>query len=738
MPNALKNAQTKSPIIKNLVGGLNVREAITDIADNEAVTASNVVYYTAGSVVRRGGWQKLINNPPTNKPLLGTYQAVFNNAGVLAYYLIITDGAKIWQSSNPGAVGEAWTEITGGQALDASQPYHFLQMADKVVLYNGKAAFYWAGYTQALLTLSNAVNAPVMTITAIAFGAAGNNITVAVANGSVSGFKITVTSGVTVETYDNEASVVNAVAAINGQSALVSAIFITESTPANIGATNLAGGAGAPGNISAFPAPGSGQISVPLSRVAAKWQNYLFWGGDKNNPCRLYFSNLGDPTTYPSANFIDVPDPFDGDPIMGLAILYGNLIVFKRFSLYILQGSPPNNLILSKLNSSVGCVDPASVGQIDNLVYFVSDKGLYAANLFNVRQVCYKVEPRYTTAVPLSTPANPMWLANYRPRGQILMSANCRPLYATSIGKNDRLLVHDYFNADKNGDPAVSEFIVGFTHFGLAANKPAYWTAPSIMGDYQYTDGSKPVTVMASFGDNYVYAFTDSPLAYGGPTDQVSWIAEGYPPDDWMSKFFDFGDPDMIKIVRWLWTTGALYNSINLQAGIAYNNSPTVGSFVDFNTDVIELQASDGSYWGLRVDDDGALVLTKTTDTTFLKTLVLQDSNGQAWQVNIVIVAGNPVFDVVKTSSAPNPIPVLVSPTAYQYQLTVDVDGALDTVPAFAPDTVPIIPGKRVSVIPSVNGVPGLTQGKYVQFYFANIGVLTQFSADLIMKGRRN
>lgn len=730
----VKNAQTKSPIIRNLTGGLNVREAITDIADNENIASTNLNYYTAGAVARRGGWAKLTANSPTTLPLLGIFQAVFNNAGTFTSYLVVTDGVGIWQTTNPTATVVSWTSIIGAAVLDASQPYHFVMMAGKMVMFNGKVVYYWtgAGNLTAFALPSGTFYSLIVgdiSMTAVASGA--SSITFVYTGGAAAGAEIVsvVGSAVTVQIQNGVSTALNIVAKLQASAAFTAlASAVVSGNGAGVQTVSLASTA------TAFVAP---YITTPLSRIGIVWQNFFFWGGDGTNPARLYFSSLGDPTSYPQANFIDVPDPFGGDQITGLAILYGNLLVFKRYSFYILQGAPPGNLILSKLNSSVGCVEPASVVQIDNLVYFVSDKGLYAANLFNIQQKCYKVEPRYIAAVPASTVANPIWGAHYKNKSQIFISVNCRSLYAPAGTYNDRIIAHDYFNADQNGDPAASEFIVGFTAYGLSAAKPSYPTAPSLMGDFAYAAGTtKSVTIMASFYDPFVYVFQDGALAYGGPQDAVSWLpTPTYPQTDYLSKFFDMGDPDMIKQVRWVWTTGQIYNSLNLAAGIVYSNSPTAVSFIDFNTDIIELRSPNGTIYLLGIDDDGALTTTQTTDTTFLTTLVLVDANARSWTIG---VDNDGALNPVLSGSTPSTPPVLSSVNGLQYQVGIATDGALTTTAAFAPSVQSIVPGARVAVLPMVNGIAGSAQGKYFQLYFTGIGILTQFSMDVIMKGRRN
>ncbi len=198
--------------------------------------------------------------------------------------------------------------------------------------------------------------------------------------------------------------------------------------------------------------------SPPIGNIGIVWQNYFFIAGVGTARTRLYYSALADPATWGASAYIDVPSPYDGDEITGLAILYGNLIVFKRNSIYIIQGTDPTTFVVSKTNSAVGCVSPYSVVSVDNLVYFVSDKGLYALNLSNTKQICYKVQPRYDSAVANqlsgSLSKNRIQALNYRLRNEIWELADCT---AAGQDQHDRTLVHNYNVVDKNGDPAVSE-----------------------------------------------------------------------------------------------------------------------------------------------------------------------------------------------------------------------------------------------------------------------------------------
>lgn len=79
------------------------------------------------------------------------------------------------------------------------------------------------------------------------------------------------------------------------------------------------------------------RATVPLGTVAFWFHNYLFVAGVAGNPSRLYWSNLGDPTTFTSTNFIDI-NANDGDKITGLTAFNDNLVVTKLNSIWQITG----------------------------------------------------------------------------------------------------------------------------------------------------------------------------------------------------------------------------------------------------------------------------------------------------------------------------------------------------------------------------------------------------------------
>lgn len=76
---------------------------------------------------------------------------------------------------------------------------------------------------------------------------------------------------------------------------------------------------------------------VPLGQFSFWFHNYLFVGGVSGAPNRLYWSNLGDPTTFTGSDYVDI-NANDGDALTGLNVLNDELIVFKKNSVWSISG----------------------------------------------------------------------------------------------------------------------------------------------------------------------------------------------------------------------------------------------------------------------------------------------------------------------------------------------------------------------------------------------------------------
>ena len=117
-----------------------------------------------------------------------------------------------------------------------------------------------------------------------------------------------------------------------------------------------------------FTAPQLCKYMIP--HKARNW-----FAGDATLPSRLFFSKSLEPESVPSLNFIDI-GANDGDIITGLIVNLGVLVIFKRYSTWILSGDVPNgadaDMVLERINPTIGCVSNQTARNAANDVIFLS------------------------------------------------------------------------------------------------------------------------------------------------------------------------------------------------------------------------------------------------------------------------------------------------------------------------------------------------------------------------------
>lgn len=119
--------------------------------------------------------------------------------------------------------------------------------------------------------------------------------------------------------------------------------------------------------------------SSPKGRMCAVWDTKLWVGdgGATTNWARLTWSGIGDPTSWPAANYVDVFD-LNGDSLTALAATEAALVVFKSASTYRVYDSTTGaNQVI---DANVGCVGPHQVAQRENTVFVLSYDGIFATN----------------------------------------------------------------------------------------------------------------------------------------------------------------------------------------------------------------------------------------------------------------------------------------------------------------------------------------------------------------------
>lgn len=104
---------------------------------------------------------------------------------------------------------------------------------------------------------------------------------------------------------------------------------------------------------------------VPAPKYIKVWNNHVWAAGIIGNPSRLRYSNVASYTAWQTNSVDNYDDNFqtsDGDYITGLAVLRGNLYVFKRYHIFrvtYLGGTPLISVL--KVISGTGCISNKSI-----------------------------------------------------------------------------------------------------------------------------------------------------------------------------------------------------------------------------------------------------------------------------------------------------------------------------------------------------------------------------------------
>jgi len=129
-------------------------------------------------------------------------------------------------------------------------------------------------------------------------------------------------------------------------------------------------------------------------------QNRMFFVTDGT---RVVFSELNDPTSYPSVNFFYVPHPKSSDPIKGWRILSDNLVILTGETKHIIYGSDLSTFQRREVRGTKGAVSDEAIAVDRNYIYFMSDdKQIYRFNGATDELISEKVEPELSGITDVS------------------------------------------------------------------------------------------------------------------------------------------------------------------------------------------------------------------------------------------------------------------------------------------------------------------------------------------------
>jgi len=119
----------------------------------------------------------------------------------------------------------------------------------------------------------------------------------------------------------------------------------------------------------------------PACKYMVNHKSRMWLAGDSNNPSRVYYSKALHPESFPPTYYWDVGLD-DGDEITGLAVNLGALVIFKKYSTWVIIGDLPTgstaDMVLENVNPTIGCVSYWTQAHAGNDLLFLNpDLGVF-------------------------------------------------------------------------------------------------------------------------------------------------------------------------------------------------------------------------------------------------------------------------------------------------------------------------------------------------------------------------
>lgn len=163
------------------------------------------------------------------------------------------------------------------------------------------------------------------------------------------------------------------------------------------------------------------------------------------NSSTLYFSDAGNPSSFPVNNFIQI-NTNDGQNITGLAEVLDNLIIFKDDSVWILSGDPLGagnlttigNLQLRQANGTGGCSAFRTIQKVDQTIFFMHLSGIYALQNYTISLVSPFLNNTFKNGMNQSY-LNLCWAVYNKTEKKYLMG-----FPSSGVSKPDHVFVYDF------------------------------------------------------------------------------------------------------------------------------------------------------------------------------------------------------------------------------------------------------------------------------------------------------
>ena len=452
-----------------LNGGLNSTGGALELKENESSDLQNIDFDKFGSILKRSGYSVLASVTTGGTSSDGLQWFEYKNAGTAIRQLINVTSGHVLVMTNLSGV---YTDCTGSLSITAGNHCDFENFLNTCFITNGvNLPCYFAGGSTAGVTFPNLVS------NAYNFIVTGATVPPAVG-----------------DTYTNN-GVTFTIVSTTITSGAGYFVATGSSAPLSSGSLVRASGSGTTPisftNATASP-------SITAAKYVRQFNNYLFFAnvvvGGVYYPNRIYWSHLNDAFHWDSDQWIEVSKD-DGQEITGIKVLSQALVIYKYRSIYTcyFTGDSDIPFILpsgGKTNSTVGCIAPWSIQEVENGHVFMAADGLYYFDGNNSYKLSYRITNTF----------------NLKLNGTILNTGvsclnkakNKYMLALTSAGNtnHDRVIVWDYYNnafsiyVGMSISAMVDTFTYGFVELPLFADYSGY-TYEMETGTDDYPLGTK-------------------------------------------------------------------------------------------------------------------------------------------------------------------------------------------------------------------------------------------------------
>jgi hypothetical protein len=148
--------------------------------------------------------------------------------------------------------------------------------------------------------------------------------------------------------------------------------------------------------------------TMPRGYSCSIYKDRLWIGGRRDDDfnSRVFCSELGDLSTWPSSNFFDI-NVGDGDAVQELMVYNDNLMLFKDSATYVLTyDTQLSGAVIQVINDAVGVQGPRTVVSYENSIFLMMHNQIYEMSNYDFQKISIKIPIDYDVTME-SAPYNP-------------------------------------------------------------------------------------------------------------------------------------------------------------------------------------------------------------------------------------------------------------------------------------------------------------------------------------------